>query len=111
MPEEQHYLGTGARKFLIFPGSGLFKAKPAPEWLMSFALVETSRLFARQNAAIRPDYLEQAAPHLCTRIYDQPYWDAESGFVYARERPTFGGLLIHNGRRVLYSKSHPIVGL
>lgn len=107
MPEEQHYLGTGARKFLIFPGSGLFKAKPAPEWLMSFALVETSRLFARQNAAIRPDYLEQAAPHLCTRIYDQPYWDAESGFVYARERLTFGGLLIHNGRRVLYSKSHP----
>ncbi|MBS1368985.1 MAG: ATP-dependent RNA helicase HrpA [Lentisphaeria bacterium] len=107
VPEEQYFLGTGGRKFLIFPGSGLAKKKPVPAWLLSFALVETSRLFARQNAEIKPEYLEVAAPHLCSKIYDLPKWDPESGFVYARERLTFGGLLIHNGRRVHYAKSHP----
>lgn len=108
VPEEQYFLGTGGRKFLIFPGSGLAKKKPVPAWLLSFALVETSRLFARQNAEIKPEYLEIAAPHLCSKIYDQPKWDPESGFVYARERLTFGGLLIHTGRRVHYAKSHPV---
>lgn len=107
VPEEQYFLGTGGKKFLIFPGSGLAKKKPVPAWLLSFALVETSRLFARQNAEIKPEYLEIAAPHLCSKIYDLPKWDPESGFVYARERLTFGGLLIHNGRRVHYAKSHP----
>lgn len=91
VPEEQYFLGTGGKKFLIFPGSGLAKKKPVPAWLLSFALVETSRLFARQNAEIKPEYLEIAAPHLCSKIYDLPKWDPESGFVYARERLTFGG--------------------
>lgn len=108
LPEEQYFLGTGGRKFLIFPGSGLYRKRPVPAWIMCFALVETSRLFARQNAEIKPEYLELAAPHLCSKIYDQPRWDPVSGFVYARERLTFGGLLIHAGRRVHYAKSHPV---
>ncbi len=108
VPEEQYFLGTGGRKFLIFPGSGLAKKKPLPAWMLSFALVETSRLFARQNAEIKPEYLEAATPHLCSKIYDQPKWDPQSGFVYARERLTFGGLLIHAGRRTHYAKSHPV---
>ena len=107
LPEEQYFHGTAGKKFQIFPGSGLHKKKPVPQWMMSFSIVETSRLFARQNARIKPEFAELAAPHLCTKIYDQPYWDKESGFVYARERLTFGGLLIHNGRRVHYAKSHP----
>ena len=107
LPEEQYFHGTAGKKFQIFPGSGLHKKRPVPQWIMSFAIVETSRLFARQNARIKPEFAEQAAPHLCTKIYDQPYWDKESGFVYARERLTFGGLLIHNGRRVHYAKTHP----
>lgn len=107
VPEEQYFLGTAGRKFQLFPGSGLFKVRPVPAWILAFALVETSRLYARQNAEIKPEYLEIAAPHLCSKIYDQPYWDPAGGFVYARERLTFGGLLIHNGRRVHYAKSHP----
>ena len=63
MPEEQYFLGTGGKKFLIFPGSGLAKKKPVPAWLLSFALVETSRLFARQNAEIKPEYLEGLTFH------------------------------------------------
>ena len=37
-------------KFAIFPGSGLFKQNP--DWVLSAELVETSRLWARTNAAI-----------------------------------------------------------
>lgn len=107
VPEYSYYLGTGGRKFTLFPGSGLFKRKKPPEWLMSFALVETSRLFGRTNAEIKPEYLEKVAPHLCSAVYETPYWDEISGFVYAKEKLTSGGLIIHQGRRVHYGKSHP----
>ncbi len=106
--EEKLYRGTGGRKFHIFPGSALFRRKKPCVWVMSFALVESSRLYARQNAEIRPDYLEKVAPHLCAAIYSQAAYDPESGFVYARERLSFGGLMIHGGRRVHYGKSHPV---
>jgi len=105
--EEQIFVGTGNKKYHIFPGSGLFKAKPVPEWLMSFVLVETTRVFARQNAVIKPEYLERSAPHLCSKVYDQAYFNADSGFVYARERLVFGGLLIHQGRKVHYANCNP----
>lgn len=107
--EYGYYHGTGGKKFQIFPGSGLFRKKsPPPDWLMSFALVETSRVFARQNAIISPQLVEQAVPHLCVPVYSQVAYDPESGFVYAREQLTFGGLLIHSGRRVHYGKLHPV---
>ncbi len=107
-PEAQLYEGTGGRKFHLFPGSWLFKRKKKAQWVMTFALVETTRLFARQNAEIRPDYLPVVAPHLCVATYDQEHFDPQSGFVYARERLTFGGLLVHGGKRVHYGKSHPV---
>ncbi|MDD3885648.1 MAG: ATP-dependent RNA helicase HrpA [Victivallaceae bacterium] len=107
LPEDKLYLGPGGRKASIFPGSGLFKKKPTPQWIMSFALVETRCLYSRTNAEIEPEYLEMAAPHLCAHVCDQAHWDENSGFVYARERLTFGGLLIHAGRRVLYAKRNP----
>ena len=44
---------------MIFPGSAL--AKKQPNAIMSAELVETSRLFARVNAAIDPAWAEQIA--------------------------------------------------
>ncbi|MBO5762628.1 MAG: ATP-dependent RNA helicase HrpA, partial [Lentisphaeria bacterium] len=41
VPEYQYFLGTGGRKFVIFPGSGLARRKKMPAWLLSFALMET----------------------------------------------------------------------
>ena len=105
--EYRHYLGTDGRKFYIFPGSGLFSRRKPPEWLLAFSLVETSRVFARQVAEIKPEYLERVAPHLCSRVYDQAHYEPRSGFVRARERLTFGGLLIHAGRRVDYGRVRP----
>ncbi|MFM2031044.1 MAG: hypothetical protein RI927_664, partial [Actinomycetota bacterium] len=50
------YLGSNGKKFVIFPGSTL--AKKPPVAIMSAELVETSRLFARMNAAINPEWAE-----------------------------------------------------
>ena len=44
------YIGARQIRFTIFPGSAL--AKKQPNEIMSAELVETSRLFARMNAAI-----------------------------------------------------------
>src|SRR5262249_18346612 len=53
----REYLGARGTKFAIFPGSGLRGKNPA--YLMAGELVETGRLWARQNAAIRPEWAEQ----------------------------------------------------
>jgi len=93
---------TGARHstFHIFPGSGVVK-KP-PHWLMAAELVETSRLFARQNAHIEPEWIEAAAQHLVKRTYSEPHWNPKRGIVMADETVTLYGLVIHGARRVNY---------
>ena len=99
------YRGTEGKKFTIFPGSGLAgKRKTPPEWIVALALVETSRVFARQVAAITPALMERAAGHLCSRVYGEPYFDPGSGFVRAKEKLVFGGLTIHAGRPVDYGR-------
>lgn len=101
------YSEMKGKKFSIFPGSALAKLKKNPPWIMFFALVETSRVFARTNAVIEPRWLEETAPHICSKTYDLIHWDADSGFVYARERVMAGQLLIHPGRRCHYGKVRP----
>jgi len=93
---------TGARQstFHIFPGSGL--AKNPPHWLMSAELVETSCLFARQNAYIEPEWIEMAAQHLVKRTYSEPRWNPKRGIVMADETVTLYGLVVHGARRVNY---------
>ncbi len=102
--ENGEYSDMHGKKFLIFPGSGLAKRKNAPRWLMFFSLVETSRIFGRTVAEIKPEWLEETAPALCSKIYDRVEWDPVNGFVYARERVTAGALMIHPGRRCHYGR-------
>ena len=63
--DKNEYLGARSAKFAVFPGSALFK-KP-PRWIMSAELVETSRLWARVNARIEPEWVEPLAQHLVKR--------------------------------------------
>jgi ATP-dependent helicase HrpA len=105
--EEKYYTGTRERKFHIFPGSYIANKKPPASWVMAFALVSTSRVFARQVAEIKPEWLEEVAPHLCKSIYDNIKWNKQAGFVYAREMLSSGGLLIHDGRQVHYGSVCP----
>lgn len=104
--DNHEFLGARNRKFYVFPGSGLFKK--SPKWLMSAELVETSRLFARMNAGIEPEWIEPLAGHLLKRSYFEPHFSANSGSVVADEQLTLFGLIIVPKRRVQYGPVDPI---
>ncbi len=80
----REYLGARGARFAIFPGSGLTRKNPA--YLMAGELVETSRLWARQNAAIKPEWAEQLGAHLVKRTYSEPHWSKKRAAVMAYER-------------------------
>ena len=105
--EQKNFYDMSGKRFKIFPGSGLSKRKTMPQWVLSFALVETSQVFARTCAEVKPEWLMSAAPALCTAVYDQPHYSPQSGFVSARERITCGRLLIHPGRQRHYGPVNP----
>lgn len=104
--DNREYRGAGGRAFGIFPGSGLFRGK-RNEWIMGVELVDTSRLWMRRAARLEPEWVEQAAPHLCESHYSGARWDKEQGAVYAVERVVCGGLRIIDNRRVHYGRINP----
>jgi ATP-dependent helicase HrpA len=99
------YLGARGARFVIFPGSALARSSPA--WVMSAELVETSRLFARRNAAIKPEWIEEVAGHLVVRSYSEPHWSARRGGTVAMERVTLYGIPLVSGRAVDYGRIDP----
>ncbi len=101
-PGRRDYLGVRNTRFAIFPGSGLFKSQPA--WVMSAELVETSRLWARVNARIQPEWAERVGGHLLVRGYSEPHWEKKRGEVMAYERVTLYGLPIVAQRKVGYGR-------
>lgn len=101
------YLGAGGKKLVIFPGSAL--AKKPPEAIISAELVETSRLFARMNAEILPEWAEQLAGDLAKRSFAEPHWEKKQGAVVALERVTLFGLPIVVGRKMQYSRVDPML--
>ncbi len=104
-PLRRDYLGARGARFVIFPGSAL--ARTNPDWLMSSELVETSRLFARRNAAVKPDWIEEAAGHLLSRSYSEPHWSTKRGATVAVERVTLFGIPVVTGRTVDYGRIDP----
>ncbi|MDT3396137.1 ATP-dependent RNA helicase HrpA [Streptomyces sp. B1866] len=100
------YLGARGAKFAVFPGSALFK-KP-PRWIMSAELVETSRLWARVNARIEPEWIEPLAEHLVKRTYSEPHWEQRQAAVLAYERVTLYGVPVVAGRKVNYGRIDPV---
>ncbi|MER5861904.1 ATP-dependent RNA helicase HrpA [Kitasatospora sp. NPDC002040] len=100
--EKREYAGARAARFAVFPGSGLFK-KP-PRWVMSAELVETSRLWARINAKIEPEWVEPLAGHLIKKSYSEPHWEKKAGAVLAYEKVTLYGMPIVAQRKINYGK-------
>ncbi|MEU1667209.1 ATP-dependent RNA helicase HrpA [Streptomyces sparsogenes] len=103
--DKNEYLGARSAKFAVFPGSALFK-KP-PRWIMSAELVETSRLWARVNAKIEPEWIEPLAEHLVKRTYSEPHWEQKQAAVMAYERVTLYGVPIVAQRKVNYGRIDP----
>ncbi|WP_369170434.1 ATP-dependent RNA helicase HrpA [Streptomyces sp. R28] len=104
---KNEYLGARSAKFAVFPGSALFK-KP-PRFVMSAELVETSRLWARVNAKIEPEWVEPLAEHLLKRTYSEPHWEKDQAAVMAYEKVTLYGVPIIAQRKVNYGRIDPEV--
>jgi ATP-dependent helicase HrpA len=102
---KKDYIGARQQRFVLFPGSAL--AKKQPNAVMSAELVETSRLFARTNAAIDPAWAEPLAGDLVKRSYSEPHWEKKQGSVVAYERVTLYGVPIVARRRIQFSRVDP----
>ncbi|MCG5495206.1 ATP-dependent RNA helicase HrpA [Ectothiorhodospira variabilis] len=103
--ERGDYLGARNRRFHIHPGSGLFKGSPG--WVMAAEIAETTRVYARECAAIRPDWLETVAGHLLKHHYFDPHFEPRRGTVGAYDRITLHGLIINPKRKVNYGRVAP----
>ncbi|AVV33689.1 ATP-dependent RNA helicase HrpA [Halomonas sp. SF2003] len=103
--ENREYLGARNRRFFVHPGSGV--AKKSPKWVMAAEMVETTKLYARQVAAIKPEWVEPLAEHLVKRSYSEPHWEMKRAQVVASEQVTLFGLPIVTARKVHYGPLAP----
>ena len=104
-PDGNDYTGARGSRFHLFPASALFKSKP--KWVMAAELTETTRLYARDVAAIQPEWIEQEAPHLVKYHYFEPHWEQKRGEVVASERVTLYVLTVLPRRPVSYGRIAP----
>ncbi|MDO5687156.1 MAG: ATP-dependent RNA helicase HrpA [Neisseria sp.] len=104
-PDAHDYVGARGTHFHLFPASALFKAKP--KWVMAAQLTDTGKLYARDVAAIEPEWIEAEAPHLVRYHYFEPHWEQKRGEVVASERVTLYGLTVLPRRPVAYGRIDP----
>ncbi|WP_425546636.1 ATP-dependent RNA helicase HrpA, partial [Brevibacterium samyangense] len=105
--EGREYQGARGTRFVIFPGSGLFKSKP--DVVVAAELVETSRLWARSVAAVEPEWIIEAAGDLVHRQYSEPRWSKKAGSAVADEKITLYGVTLVNDRQVGFGRIDPVL--
>ena len=96
--DKKEYTGAGGLQLYLWPGSGVFEAKP--KWIVAAELVETTRRYARTVAKIQPEWLEQLAAHLVKHSYSDPHWSRKAGGAFCYQRVTLFGLPVVARRRV-----------
>ena len=101
----KEFQGARNTRFLVFPGSAL--AKKPPEFLMAAELVETSRLWARDVAAIDPAWVEKLGADLLKHNYSEPTWSRKRAAAIAHQRSTLYGVPIVADRTVPYHHVDP----
>ena len=105
-PDGNDYLSSRGTHFYVFPASALFKGNA--KWLIAAELTETSKIYARDNAKIEPEWVEQEMPHLVRYHYFEPHWERKRGEVVAQERVTLFGLTLLPRRPVSYGRIDPV---
>lgn len=98
----KEFQGARNTRFLVFPGSAL--AKKPPEFLMAAELVETSRLWARDVAAIDPAWVEKLGGDLLKHNYSEPTWSRKRAAAIAHQKSTLYGVPIVADRTVPYHR-------
>ncbi len=104
--DDFEYKGIRGKRFYIFPGSTQFSKKP--QWIVAAELVQTTRLYARTVAPVKPEWIEQAAGHMVHREYSDPFWHSRRGQVIAHEKVTLHGLTLIPRRSVDYGPIDPV---
>lgn len=102
----KEFHGARNTRFLVFPGSAL--AKKPPEFLMAAELVETSRLWARDVAAIDPAWVEKLGADLLKHNYSDPTWSRKRAAAIAHQKSTLYGVPIVADRTVPYHCVDPV---
>ncbi|MDT7572322.1 MAG: ATP-dependent helicase HrpA [Actinomycetota bacterium] len=105
--EKREYAGARGARFAVVPSSALYKKQPT--WVVAGELVETNRMWGRVCARITPEWAEQLAPHLVTRVYSEPHWEKDQGAVMAFERVTLYGVPLVARRKVGYARVDPVL--
>ena len=103
--DDEWYLGARGIKFYRHPGVNLSK-KPG-RWIVAGELVETTRLYGRNIAAIEPQWLPIVAGHLIKTQLLDPHWEKKAAEVVALERATLYGIVIYSNRRVNFGAVDP----
>ena len=103
--DKNEYTGAGGLKLFLWPGSGVFAAKP--KWIVAGELVETTRQYARTVAAVQPEWIEPLAEHLVKKSYSDPHWSNKSGGAFCYQQVSLFGLPIVTRRRLALSPLDP----
>ena len=96
--DRNEYNGASGLKLFLWPGSGVFAAKP--KWIVAAELVETAKQYARTVARIDPRWIEQVGGHLLKRSHRDPHWSGKSNGAFCYEQATLFGLPVYARRRV-----------
>ena len=99
---KRDYQGARGTHFTVWPGSGL--ARSHTPWVMAAELVETSRLFARTVARIRPEWIEPLARPLLKHVYSEPFWSSAKGAAMVKEKVLLYGMTLVAERPVLLGR-------
>jgi ATP-dependent helicase HrpA len=103
--EKNFYNAAKSRAVMIFPGSGLFNR--AGSWIVAAEISMTSRVFARNVANIKSEWLEELGLDNCRYTYAAAHWEKNRGQVVAMEKVTLFGLTIIEQRPVAYERINP----
>ncbi|MDR1269817.1 MAG: ATP-dependent RNA helicase HrpA, partial [Planctomycetaceae bacterium] len=83
------------------------KSTGLPHWIIAGERLETSRRYLRTVAQINVDWIEPLAKHLINRVYLEPHWNRETGYVHAYEKVSLLGIVIVPKRRINYGTVNP----
>jgi ATP-dependent helicase HrpA len=103
--EKNFYHAAKSREVMVYPGSGLFNR--GGNWIVATEITQTSRLFARNVANIKSEWLEEAGQGNCRYTYSAAHWEKSRGQVVAAEKVTLFGLTIIESRAVSYDRVDP----
>ncbi len=103
--EKNFYAAAKSREVMLYPGSGLFN-RGGP-WIVASEISLTSRVFARNAANIRSEWLEELGRDHCRYSHSSAHWEKNRGQVVAVEKVILFGLTIVEQRTVAYERVNP----